>query len=200
MCYGKHLVEAGWEIIQVEMILLNRLLLIAGHDRFWILSAHPEMNLLAAGHDGGMIVFKLERERPAFSVSGDSMYYVKDRFLRFYEFSTQRATQIIPIRRREGTSRFCCFCQGNRLGVEALRQGNAGIVEYAHQRTENFERLSFLYLVTGNLDKLSKMLKIAEVKNDVMGQFHNALYLGDIRERVKILENAGHLPLALAQL
>ncbi|TQE12046.1 hypothetical protein C1H46_002440 [Malus baccata] len=83
-----------------------------------------------------------------------------------------------------------------RLGVEALRQGNASIVEYAYQRTKNFERLSFLYLVTGNLDKLSKMLKIAEVKNDVMGQFHNALYLGDIRERVKILENAGHLPLA----
>ncbi|XP_050108753.1 coatomer subunit alpha-2-like [Malus sylvestris] len=83
-----------------------------------------------------------------------------------------------------------------RLGVEALRQGNASIVEYAYQRTKNFERLSFLYLVTGNLDKLSKMLKIAEVKNDVMAQFHNALYLGDIRERVKILENAGHLPLA----
>ncbi|KAM1123162.1 hypothetical protein FF1_004564 [Malus domestica] len=83
-----------------------------------------------------------------------------------------------------------------RLGVEALRQGNASIVEYAYQRTKNFERLSFLYLVTGNLDKLSKLLKIAQVKNDVMGQFHNALYLGDIRERVKILENAGHLPLA----
>ncbi|XP_017615248.1 coatomer subunit alpha-1-like [Gossypium arboreum] len=83
-----------------------------------------------------------------------------------------------------------------RLGVEALRQGNAGIVEYAYQRTKNFERLSFLYLINGNLDKLSKMLKIAEVKNDVMGQFHNALYLGDIKERVKILENAGHLPLA----
>nr|DAD18415.1 TPA_asm: hypothetical protein HUJ06_019878 [Nelumbo nucifera] len=29
-----------------------------------------------------------------------------------------------------------------------------------------------------------------------MGQFHNALYLGDVKERVKILENAGHLPLA----
>ncbi|KAA8546020.1 hypothetical protein F0562_020529 [Nyssa sinensis] len=83
-----------------------------------------------------------------------------------------------------------------RLGVEALRQGNAGIVEYAYQRTKNFERLSFLYLITGSTEKLSKMLKIAEVKNDVMGQFHNALYLGDVRERVKILENAGHLPLA----
>ncbi|KAK6245497.1 WD40 repeat - like 10 [Theobroma cacao] len=471
------------------------------HDRFWILACHPEMNLMAAGHDSGMIVFKLERERPAFSVSGDSMYYVKDRFLRFYEFSTQKDTQVIPIRRPGSTSlnqgartlsysptenailvcseldggsyelyiipkdsfgrgesvqdakkgiggsavfvarnRFavldkssnqvlvknlkneivkkvaipiivdsifyagtgnllckaedrviifdlqqrmilaelqtsfvryvvwsndmesvallskhsiiiankklvnqctlhetirvksgawddngvfiyttlthikyclpngdngvirtldvpvyitkvsgntmCCLDRdgknraivfdateyvfklsllkkrydhvmsmirsselcgqamiaylqqkgfpevalhfvrdertrfnlalesGNiqiavasakeidekdhwyRLGVEALRQGNAGIVEYAYQRTKNFDRLSFLYLITGNMDKLSKMLKIAEVKNDVMGEFHNALYLGDIKERVKILENAGHLPLA----
>ncbi|KAL1114449.1 hypothetical protein V6Z11_D02G256800 [Gossypium hirsutum] len=470
------------------------------HDRFWILAAHPEINLLAAGHDSGMIVFKLERERPAFAVSGDSLFYAKDRFLRYYDFSTQKETQIVPIRRPgsttlnqcprtlsysptenavlicsdvdggtyelyqipkdsigrsdlqeakrgpgssaifvarnrfavldksnnqvliknlknevvkksglpvptdaifyAGTGNLLCrsddrvvvfdlqqrlvlgdlqtpfvkyvvwssdmesvallskhsiiitskklvhqctfhetirvksgawdengvfiyttlnhikyclpngdsgiirtldvpiyltkvsgnkiFCldrdgknktlvidateyifklsllrkrydhvmsmirnsqlcgeaviaylqqkgfpevalhfvkdgktrfnlaieSGNiqiavasakeiddkdhwyRLGVEALRQGNAGIVEYAYQRTKNFERLSFLYLINGNLEKLSKMLKIAEVKNDVMGQFHNALYLGDIQERVKILENAGHLPLA----
>lgn len=471
------------------------------HDRFWILAAHPVMNLLAAGHDSGMIVFKLERERPAFSVSGNTMYYVKDRFLRFYEFPSQKEAQVMPIRRPgssslnqgartlsysptenavlicsdldggshelyiipkgssgrgetvqeakrgvggsavfvarnrfavlekssnqvlvknlkneivkrtalplladaifyAGTGNLLCraedrvfifdiqqrlifgelqtpfvryvvwsndmesvallskhsiiiadkklvhqcslhetiriksgawddngvfiyttlnhmkYCLPNgdngiiktldvplyitkvagntvyfldrdakscaividateyifklsllrkrydqvmsmirssvlcgeaviaylqqkgfpevalhfvkdertrfnlalesgniqiavasakeidekdhwyRLGVEALRQGNAGIVEYAYQRTKNFERLSFLYLITGNMDKLSKMLKIAEVKDNVMGQFHNALYLGDIRERVKILENAGHLPLA----
>lgn len=43
----------------------------------------------------------------------------------------------------------------------------------------------------GNVEKLQKMLKIAEMRNDVMGRFHNALYLGDIRERVKILEDAG---------
>lgn len=471
------------------------------HDRFWILASHPEMNLLAAGHDSGMIVFKLERERPAFAVSGDSLFYAKDRFLRFYEFSTQKDTQVIPIRRPgsttlnqgprtlsysptenavlicsdvdggsyelyvipkdsigrgdsmqeakrgvggsavfvarnrfavldkssgqvlvknlkneivkksgipiaadaifyAGTGNLLCraedrvvifdlqqrlvlgelqtpfikyivwsndmesvallskhaiiiaskklahqctlhetirvksgawddngvfiyttlnhikYCLPNgdsgiirtldvpiyitkvsgctiycldrdgkskaividateyvfklsllrkrydhvmnmiknsqlcgqaviaylqqkgfpevalhfvkdertrfnlalesgniniavasakeinekdhwyRLGVEALRQGNAGIVEYAYQRTKNFERLSFLYLITGNLEKLSKMLKIAEVENDVMGQFHNALYLGDVRKRVQILESAGHLPLA----
>ncbi|CAN6480928.1 unnamed protein product [Victoria cruziana] len=471
------------------------------HDRFWILAAHPEMNLLAAGHDSGMIVFKLERERPAFAVSGDSIFYTKDRFLRFFEFSTQKDIQVMPIRRPgsttlnqgprtlsysptenavlicsdvdggsyelyivpkdsvgrsdtnqdakrgaggcalfvarnrfavldksnnqvlvknlknemvkksslpvatdaifyAGTGNLLCraedrvvifdlqqrtvlgdlqtpfvkyvvwsndmetvallskhaiiiankrlvhrctlhetirvksgawddngvfiyttlnhikYCLPNgdngiirtldvpiyitkvsgntiycldrdgknrviaidateyvfklsllrkkydsvmsmirnsqlcgqamiaylqqkgfpevalhfvrdertrfnlaiesgniqiavasakeidekdhwyRLGVEALRQGNASIVEYAYQRTKNFERLSFLYLITGNMDKLSKMLRIAELKNDVMGQFHNALYLGDIRERVKILESAGHLPLA----
>ncbi|KAL0432388.1 UNVERIFIED_CONTAM: Coatomer subunit alpha-1 [Sesamum latifolium] len=74
------------------------------HDRFWILAAHPEMNLLAAGHDSGMIVFKLERERPAFSVSGDSVFYVKDRFLRVFEYSTQKDTQLIPIRRPGSSS------------------------------------------------------------------------------------------------
>ncbi|GKD55742.1 mitogen-activated protein kinase 9-like protein [Tanacetum coccineum] len=51
-----------------------------------------------AGHDSGMIVFKLERERPAYFVSGDSMFYVKDRFLKFY-VSTQKETQVMPIRR-----------------------------------------------------------------------------------------------------
>ncbi len=34
----------------------------------------------------------------------------------------------------------------------------------AYQRTKNFERLSFLYLITGNIDKLRKMLKIAEMR------------------------------------
>eukprot|EP00891_Asterochloris_glomerata_P008996 jgi/Astpho2/8996/fgenesh1_pm.00133_%23_27_t len=84
----------------------------------------------------------------------------------------------------------------HRLGVEALRQGNHQIVEFSYQKTKNFERLSFLYLITGNVEKLQKMLKIAEMRNDVMGRFHNALYLGDIRERVKILEDAGQVALA----
>ncbi|KAL6649011.1 hypothetical protein ACP70R_013235 [Stipagrostis hirtigluma subsp. patula] len=471
------------------------------HDRFWILAAHPEMNLLAAGHDSGMIVFKLERERPAFSVSGDTVFYVKDRFLRFYEYSTQKEVQVAPIRRPgavslnqsprtlsysptenailicsdvdggsyelyivpkdsagrsdylqearkgaggsavfiarnrfavlekssnnvlvknlkneivkksplpiatdaifyAGTGNILCkaedrvaifdlqqrvvlgelqapavkyvvwssdmesvallskhaiviankklvhrctlhetirvksgawdengvfiyttlnhikyclpngdsgiirtldvpiyitrvignniFCldrdgknklitvdaseyifklalfrkrydhvmsmiknsqlcgqavisylqqkgfpevalhfvkdektrfnlaleSGNiqiavasakelddkdhwyRLGIEALRQGNVGIVEYAYQRTKNFDRLAFLYLITGYLDKVGFMCKIAGQNNNLMGQFHNALYLGDVRKRVEILENAGQLPLA----
>mmetsp|Transcript_49934 Transcript_49934/g.159794 ORF Transcript_49934/g.159794 Transcript_49934/m.159794 type:complete len:1224 (+) Transcript_49934:158-3829(+) len=84
----------------------------------------------------------------------------------------------------------------HRLGVEALRQGNHQIVEFSYQKTKNFERLSFLYLITGNMEKLRKMLKIAEMRNDVMGRFHNALYLGDVRERAKILTEAGHHHLA----
>jgi Coatomer WD associated region len=43
----------------------------------------------------------------------------------------------------------------------------------------------------GNLEKLGKMLKIAEMRSDQMGRFHNALYLGDVRERFRILEESG---------
>ncbi|ONK74118.1 uncharacterized protein A4U43_C03F2960 [Asparagus officinalis] len=81
-------------------------------------------------------------------------------------------------------------------GIEALRQGNTSIVEYAYQKINNFERLSFLYLITGNKDKLPKMLRIADMKIDVVGPFHNAMYLPAVEECVKILENAGDLPLA----
>eukprot|EP00798_Chlamydomonas_sp_ICE-L_P024536 gene24537-10141_t len=69
------------------------------HDRFWILTAHPEINLLAAGHDGGMIVFKLERERPAHCTYQGILYYVKDRYLRTYDFATQRDNPLISIKR-----------------------------------------------------------------------------------------------------
>lgn len=74
--------------------------------------------------------------------------------------------------------------------------GNHQIVEMCYQRTKNFDKLSFLYLITGNLDKLRKMMKIAEVRKDVNGQFQISLYLGDVNERVKILENCGQKSLA----
>lgn len=85
----------------------------------------------------------------------------------------------------------------HRLAVEAMRQGNHQTVELAYQQTKNFERLSFLYLITGNTEKLRKMLKIAEMRKDTMSRFHNALYLGNVEERVDVLERtAGQSGLA----
>lgn len=63
----------------------------------------------------------------------------------------------------------------------------------AYQRTKNFDKLSFLYLITGNLEKLRKMMKIAEIRKDVSGQYQNALYLGDVDERIKILKVTRHI-------
>jgi len=83
-----------------------------------------------------------------------------------------------------------------QLGVEALRQGNHEVVEMAYQKTKEFDSLSFLYLLTGNTEKLRKMQKIAEMRGDAMSCVHNALYLGDAEERVKIIEATGQLSLA----
>jgi len=83
-----------------------------------------------------------------------------------------------------------------RLGEEALRQGNHQVVETAYQRTRAYERLSFLYLVTGNTEKLAKMLKIAQKRGDAAARFHNALFLGDVEERVAVLRETGQHGLA----
>uniref|UniRef100_A0A8C1PK21 Coatomer protein complex, subunit alpha n=2 Tax=Cyprinus carpio TaxID=7962 RepID=A0A8C1PK21_CYPCA len=68
------------------------------HDRFWVLGAHPNLNLFAAGHDSGMLVFKLERERPAYAVYGNMLYYVKDRFLRQLDFNSSKDTAVMQLR------------------------------------------------------------------------------------------------------
>jgi hypothetical protein len=35
----------------------------------------------------GMIVFKLERERPAYASYGNTLYYIKDRYLRTFDYA-----------------------------------------------------------------------------------------------------------------
>lgn len=70
------------------------------------------------------------------------------------------------------------------------------MVEMSYQRTKDFDRLSFLYLISGDTDKLRKMLKIANMRHDIMGRYHNALLLGDAEERVNVLEESGNMTLA----
>lgn len=84
----------------------------------------------------------------------------------------------------------------DRLGQAALMQGNHQVVEMCYQRTKNFDKLSFLYLITGNLEKLKKMNKIAEIRKDVSAQYQGALLLGDVKERISILKNCGQSSLA----
>ena len=84
----------------------------------------------------------------------------------------------------------------NELAAEALRQGNHAIVEVCYQQTKSFEKLSFLYLVTGNRAKLQKMLEIADRRQDAMSRFFNAMYLGDASARVQLLRDVGQTTLA----
>ncbi|KAL4988276.1 coatomer WD associated region-domain-containing protein [Aspergillus falconensis] len=84
----------------------------------------------------------------------------------------------------------------NRLGTEALAHGNHQIVEMAYQKQRNFDKLSFLYLSTGDQEKLSRMAKIAEHRGDFTSRFQNAIYRGDVDDRIQMFKEVDLYPLA----
>lgn len=45
-----------------------------------------------------MVIFKLERERPAYSLHGNLLYYVKDRVLRRLDLTTNKDTGLLQLR------------------------------------------------------------------------------------------------------
>merc|ERR1719437_207564 len=65
------------------------------NDRFWIITAHRTSNLIAVGHDAGMIVFKLDTERPLAMSHGGSLYMVQEGGLNVIDMErNMKATQI----------------------------------------------------------------------------------------------------------
>jgi len=77
------------------------------HDRFWVLNVHPTQNLIAAGHDTGLVVFKLERERPAMCLANNNklLYFIKDRVLHRYDFDKNSTVQLMKLRRHPTPAR-----------------------------------------------------------------------------------------------
>ncbi|ONH68897.1 Coatomer subunit alpha [Cyberlindnera fabianii] len=85
-----------------------------------------------------------------------------------------------------------------KLGKEALRQGNTELVEMAYQNQRQFDKLSFLYLINGSADKLAKMQTIAEHRGDVSSLIQNTIYNNSTEKRAQVFAQAGSLPLAYA--
>ncbi|KAJ2338410.1 hypothetical protein GGF43_006887, partial [Coemansia sp. RSA 2618] len=83
-----------------------------------------------------------------------------------------------------------------KFSQEALRRGHVQMVELAYQRIKAYDKLSFLYSITGNTEKLAKMQKIAVMRNDGQARLQNAMLLGDVEERVRVLQEAGQHALA----
>lgn len=74
------------------------------NDRFWVIAAHPEINLFAAGHDNGVMVFKLERERPASSIYQNQLFYItKEKFVKSYDFSKNTESPALLSLRKLGS-------------------------------------------------------------------------------------------------
>ncbi|KAK1980972.1 coatomer WD associated region-domain-containing protein [Colletotrichum cereale] len=83
-----------------------------------------------------------------------------------------------------------------RLSAEALAHGNHQVVEMAYQKLKQFDKLSFLYLSTGDHSKLARMAKIAEHRGDFTARFQNALYLGEVEDRIQMFKEIDLYPLA----
>ena len=73
------------------------------NDRFWVVTAHPHINLFAAGHDSGVMVFKLDRERPAGAIFQSTLFYInKERLIKSYDFTTQTESPALVSLRKLG--------------------------------------------------------------------------------------------------
>ncbi|KAK3313949.1 coatomer WD associated region-domain-containing protein [Apodospora peruviana] len=83
-----------------------------------------------------------------------------------------------------------------RLSTEALAHGNHSVVEMCYQKLKNFDKLSFLYLTTGDSAKLARMAKIAEHRGDFTSRFQNNLYIGDVEDRIQMFKEIDLYPLA----
>lgn len=49
-----------------------------------------------------MIVFKLERERPAFSLFQDTLYYIRDKYVHQYDLNTRADVGVLSVRKLGG--------------------------------------------------------------------------------------------------
>lgn len=61
-----------WDGAKYTQLLINE----RENDRYWILVAHPTMSLFATGHDSGVTIFKLDRERPAHTIYQDELFWI----------------------------------------------------------------------------------------------------------------------------
>lgn len=71
--------------------------------------------------------------------------------------------------------------------------GNHQLVEVCYSNLKEYDKMSFLFLVTGKYEKLEKMMGIAQNRGDNISRFHNSLYTANVEERIRILAELGYL-------
>ena len=73
------------------------------------------------------------------------------------------------------------------LADVAMKHGNIQLCELAYQMTNDVDKLLFLYLLTGNREKMEKYLNDPSKRGDLNSRFQYSLFLGDAESRIKVL-------------
>lgn len=57
------------------------------NDRFWLVRAHPNLNLFGAAHDSGIMIFKLDRERPPTAPNQNQLFFInKEKQVQMFDY------------------------------------------------------------------------------------------------------------------
>lgn len=129
----------------------NPLVLRREHDRYWILDAHPSLNIIAAGHDSGLMVFKLNRERPPYDAHDSKyVYFYKDLYVYEYSHKTGKERPILSTRRR-GTN--------NPVSYRQLQYNSSNQAQHCILLTSDVDGSYELYVFPKSKDELSSSSK-----------------------------------------
>lgn len=102
-----------WDVSKRSLLHIYR----REKDRFWTVNSHPKKAIFAAGHESGLIVFKLQRERPAYATSDDkNIYYIKEKYLNIANIQNSRDLSLLPIKSGSGVMRYLYHSQNYILG------------------------------------------------------------------------------------
>ncbi|EJD34266.1 hypothetical protein AURDEDRAFT_131258 [Auricularia subglabra TFB-10046 SS5] len=129
------------------------------HDRFGPLNRHPELNLFAAGHDSGLIVFKLERERHAFAVHQDTLYYIRDRYVRQCDLATAAYVGVLSVRKLGSQ-----WVQHRALSFNPAERANATGAEVGGSAADG-KRTTAIFVARIRLAVLDKTAQTIEIKD-----------------------------------
>ncbi|KAE8225775.1 hypothetical protein CF326_g7813 [Tilletia indica] len=126
-------------------------------------------------HVKGRSIFCLDRSAHPQTIAIDPTEYrfklalfqqKYDEVLDIMKTSNLVGQAIVAYLRRRATRRL------RRASSRTIALVSTYAIECAYTRTKNFSKLSFLDLVTGNRDKLSKVALIAQKRNDSIRRFH----------------------------
>ena len=70
------------------------------------------------------------------------------------------------------------------------------VAETAYTRSRALDSLLFLYVITGQLDKMGKLVHLAKLRGEASLGFKAHLIRGEVEERVSLLQKAGQPSLA----
>lgn len=122
-----------WDINKRTLISSYR----RDRDRFWVVSIHPNGNVIGCGHDSGMVVFKLQNQRIPIMKTDESLFYTNKGAIRMFEFATKKdaALMNLPKRSTAGINDFV-----SDIVVDESRKYM--IVCYAKQNTHDLYNIS----------------------------------------------------------